>query len=108
MSYTVTLKNKELFRESARRLVWWMEPDEALEQPLRLVTQLMEIGTLSDLRLLQSEFSDAELVDILRHAPPGVLSARSLRFWQVVLKTEVRPKPRFHDSDATGSLWSQS
>lgn len=108
MSYSLTLRHKDRFRDSARRLVWWMKPDEALEQPLRLVTQIMDIGSLPDLRLLQKEFTDTELVNILEHAPPGVLSASSLRFWQVVLKTDAKPKPRFPGSDITGSAWSQS
>jgi len=107
MAYSLTLQRKDLFRDLAQRLIWWMKPDEALEQPLRLVTQIMDIGTLSDLRLLQKEFTDAELINILKHAPPGVVSARSLRFWQVVLKTNAKPKPRFPGSDVTGAAWSQ-
>ncbi len=103
-----TLQHKDRFRDPARRLVWWLKPEEALEQPLRLVAQMMEIGSLSDIRLLQKEFTDTELINILRNAPPGVLSLRSLRFWQVVLKTDSKPKPRFPGSDATGTAWSQS
>ena len=103
-----TLLQKDRFRDSARRLVWWLKPDEALEQPLRLVVQIMDIGSFSDLKLLQKEFTDTELINILRNAPPGVLSLRSLRFWQVVLKTDAKPKPRFPGSDATGTAWSQS
>ena len=102
-----TLRHKERFRDSARRLIWWLKPDEALEQPLRLIVQIMDIGSLSDLRLLQREFTDIELINILKYAPSGVLSVRSLRFWQVVLKTEAKPKPRFPGSDATGTAWSQ-
>lgn len=108
MAYSLTLKQKDRFRDSAHRLVWWMNPDESLKNPLRLVTQMMNIGTLQDFKLLQDEFTDAELIEILQHASPGVLSERSLRFWQVVLKTECKPQPRFQDSDETGSAWSQS
>jgi len=90
MHDSFTLQNKDRFRDSARRLIWWMKPDEALEQPLRLVVQIMDIGSLSDLRLLQKEFTDTELINILTDAPPGELSARSLRFWQVVLKKQTQ------------------
>ncbi len=107
MHFPLTLRHKNRFRDSARRLVWWMTSDEALKQPLRLVTQIMDIGTLSDLRLLQEEFTDKELGDILCHASSGVLSERSLRFWQVVLKTDAKPSSRFPGSDATGSIWSR-
>lgn len=72
MSYSLTFRHKDRFRDSAQRLVWWMKPDEALEQPLRLVTQIMDIGSLPDLRLLQKEFTDTELVNILKHAPSEV------------------------------------
>jgi len=108
MANFFTLRHKDRFRDSAKRLVWWLKPEEALEQPLRLVAQIMEIGSLADIRLLQKEFTDTELINILRNAPPGVLSVRSVRFWQVVLKTDAKPKPRFPDSDATGTAWSQS
>lgn len=90
MHDSFTLQNKDRFRDSARRLIWWMKPDEALEQPLRLVVQIMDIGSLSNLRLLQKEFTDTELINVLTDAPPGVLSARSLRFWQVVLKKQTQ------------------
>jgi len=108
MEYSLTLTHKDLFRDSARRLIWWMSPEESLNNPLRLVTQMMDIGTLHDLRLLQKEFTDGELIKILHNASPGVISGRSLRFWQVVLKTKSEPKPRFQDSDTTGLTWSQS
>ncbi len=107
MPFSLNLRHKNRFLDSARRLVWWMTPDEALKQPIRLVTQIMDIGTLSDLRLLQEEFTDKELENILRHASSGVLSGRALRFWQVVLKTDAKPASRFPGSDATGSVWSR-
>jgi len=107
MDFTLTLRHKNRFREPARRLVWWMTPDEALSLPLRLVTQIMDTGTMADLRLLQEEFTDTELRDIFRHASPGVLSERSQRFWQVVLQTDAKPASRFPGSDATGSKWSR-
>ena len=108
MSYLCKLPHKNRFRDPAKRLIWWMSPDEALAQPMRLLAQIMNIGTLDDLRLLQEEFSDKELEDILRHAPPGILSAQAVRFWQVVLHTEAAPAPRFTDSDPTGLQWSRS
>ena len=107
MGYSLVLQHKDRFRDSAQRLIWWMKPDDALNHPLRLITQMMDIGSLTDLRLLQDEFTDTELVNILKHASSGVLSARSLRFWQVVLKTDAKPKPRFPGSDVTGTVWNQ-
>jgi len=107
MENTVTLRHAKRFLEPAHRLVWWMTPQEALGNPLRLVLQNMDLGTLPDLRLLQDEFSDNELRNMLANAPAGVLSPRSLRFWQVVLNTDAAPVPRFPLSDATGCAWSQ-
>ncbi|MFP7755702.1 hypothetical protein ACLG6S_13825 [Thermodesulfobacteriota bacterium B35] len=107
MEHPVVLPHADRFLEPARRLVWWMTPEEALANPLRLVLQIMELGTLSELRLLQDEFSDNELKKILQSAPAGILSPRSLRFWQVVLDTDAAPAPRFPRADATGRVWSQ-
>ncbi len=107
MKHPVILSHPDRFLEPARRLVWWMTPEEALADPLRLVLQIMELGTLADLRLLQNEFSDNQLKNILRNGPAGVLSPRSLRFWQVALDTDAAPAPRFPLADATGRAWSQ-
>ncbi len=105
MTNSFSFRHKDQFCDAARRLIWWMTPDQALRQSLRLVVQIMDIGSLADMRLLQQEFTDTELIVFLQHAPPGILSVRSLRFWQVVLKTDVKPKPRFSGSDPTGSIW---
>lgn len=72
MGYSLVPQHKDRFRDSAERLIWWMKPDAALEHPLRLITQMMDIGLLTDLRLLQDEFTDTELVNILKHAPSEV------------------------------------
>lgn len=61
MKNSITLKHIDLFREPARRLVWWMTPQEALDNPLRLILQIMNLGTLPDLRLLQNELGENEL-----------------------------------------------
>jgi len=71
MDDSISFRHKDQFRDAARRLIWWMRPSQALRQPLRLIVQIMDIGSLTDLRLLQQEFTDTELIHFLQHAPPG-------------------------------------
>lgn len=69
----------------ARRLMWWKAPEEALSDPRRLLAQVMALGTVEDLRVARSRFSDADFRAVLAQAPPGVFDARSWAYWHLVL-----------------------
>lgn len=69
----------------ARRLVWWKTPEEAVSDPHRLLAQIMALGTVEDLRVARSRFSDADFRAVLAQAPPGVFDVRSWAYWHRVL-----------------------
>lgn len=65
----------------ARRYVWWKTPDDALEQPRRIVAQVMNIGTWDDAESMRRELGDEVLRDALAHADAGQFNARSWAWW---------------------------
>jgi hypothetical protein len=69
----------------ARRYVWWQPPDATLARRDHFLCQVMQLGTLEDVRELRQIFGDDAFRAALRSAPPGMLDARSWTFWHLVL-----------------------
>jgi hypothetical protein len=74
-------KFPEPVRALARRYIWWLSPDEALALPLRVVAQVMDIGTMDDCAILQEYFRHSDLRKALKNAEPGWFRPRSWAFW---------------------------
>ncbi len=72
-----------LFQEFASRDIWWKTPAEALLYPERILAQVMNIGTFTDLGHLLTAFSVEELRGVLRHAEPGWFNERSWAYWHL-------------------------
>ena len=79
------------FRDPARRLVCWKEPDAALADQRRFLAQAMTDGDLIDLQYLQQVFGDNALRDVLADSPPGVFDRRSWAYRHV--KLGLQPVP---------------
>jgi hypothetical protein len=72
---------KDLLRALARRYVWWKTPDEAIQQPHRIIAQVMNIGDFDDVVRLTQQVSNDVLIDVLTHAEIGQFDARSWHYW---------------------------
>jgi hypothetical protein len=64
------------------RYVWWELDGSAIDRRRRVLAQIMDLGTYDDIRAIEAVFDRDELVDVLAHAQPGWLSARSWDFWR--------------------------
>jgi hypothetical protein len=73
--------NHQLLSGLAAKYIWWKPPELAMEQPLRVAAQVMELGDWDDVVLLSEAEGDEFLRDVLRHAEPGQLSERSWNYW---------------------------
>ena len=60
---------------------WWKTADDALEYPERVIAQVMNLGTLTDVCHLLAAFDLEHLRRVLRHAEPGWFNERSWVFW---------------------------
>ena len=74
----------DVARELARRYVWWLPPDEALQYRDRLLCQLMQLGTSEDVTAGRQIYGDDAFREALRAAPPGIFDERSWNFWHLI------------------------
>jgi hypothetical protein len=69
----------------ARKYIWWQPPERTLRDRHRLIAQVMDIGTHSDVEALRAALGDEEFKHALRQARAGEFSARSWHYWHLVL-----------------------
>ena len=67
----------------ARRVVWFKEPEAALADPVHFLAHVMTYGTIEDLKALVGIVEQAELCEVLDHAPPGIFDPRSWAYWNL-------------------------
>ena len=81
----------------ARRLFWWMTPEEALRDEVRFLAQVMALGTWDDVAASQAAYPVEVWKSALHYAPAGVIDPRSWNFWHVRLgMMPVPPMPSRH------------
>lgn len=68
----------------ARRLFWWMPPEEALEYPVRFLAQVMTLGTWDDVQNVRTELGPECFRMVLQDPPAGVFDPRSWNYWHHV------------------------
>lgn len=87
----------------AAKYIWWKEPAEAIRYPKKIVSQVMNIGTIEDLALLQKQIPNSYLVEALTTAEIGQFTEKSWSFWHYMLglsdvnKVPAPPARRFED-----------
>lgn len=72
---------KSTLLEFAAKYIWWKDPEDAIRYPKKVISQVMNIGTLEDMSSL-SELLPAEyLIGTLTSAEIGQFSDKSWGFW---------------------------
>jgi len=72
---------QETLQRWATKYVWWKSPEEALADPERIVTQVMNIGDYDDVRALFRLVDEEYLRIVLQGAEAGELNERSWVYW---------------------------
>jgi hypothetical protein len=70
-----------LLTELARRYIWWLPPEEAMDYPARVAAQVMNIGVFQDTARLAESVGDDCLRAVVRQAEAGQFNARSWHYW---------------------------
>lgn len=65
----------------AAKYIWWKSPDEAARYPRRIMAQVMDIGTLEDMEMLERLVGQEGLKDVIIHAEAGQFRPRSWAYW---------------------------
>jgi hypothetical protein len=69
----------------AKRNVWWLAPEEALEFPQRVIATIMDKGTFEDIHELIAIVGEEALRQALQKAEAGQFRPRSWSYWQYLL-----------------------
>lgn len=75
----------------ARRVVWFNQPETALADPVRFLTQVMVFGTVEDLQALRGLVDKDDYREALEQAPPGIFDARSWAYWNLICDRHPSP-----------------
>src|SRR5881394_3181119 len=78
----------------ARKVFWWGEPREWLDDVLRFVAQVMTYGDLEDLQTTSRLLGESTFSEVLDRPPPGVFDIKSWTFWHRRYGREVPPLPQ--------------
>jgi len=85
-------------RDLARTYIWWMTPEQAMENPKRVMAQVMNLGTGQDREVLESLVDAETLKSVLQGAKAGWFTQKRWIFWHVRLKVcdsdKVPPLPK--------------
>jgi hypothetical protein len=65
----------------ARRVVWFESPEEALADPVRFMAYAMAHATHEDMKVIRRYVDDADFLEALEKAPPGIIDPRSWAYW---------------------------
>ncbi len=79
----------------ARRLIWWMAPEEGLEERSLFLARVMTLGTWDDVMSVRAELGESVLRVTLSQPPPGIFDLQSWRYWHRVFGLDsVPPLPK--------------
>jgi hypothetical protein len=70
----------ELLR-AAKRIVWFKDPEDALDDPIELLAHAMKHATDRDMALLLAHVGEGGLREAIDRAPPGIIDPRSWAYW---------------------------
>jgi len=65
----------------ARRVVWFESPAEALADPVRFMAYAMARATHEDMKVIRRYVDEADFLEALDEAPPGIIDGRSWAYW---------------------------
>ena len=85
------LADDEIAVAMARKYIWWQSPDRTLAEPRLLLSQMMTLATVEDVRWLLSSASEDDLRAVLRDPPIGIFNGRSWSYWHRRLNGEPIP-----------------
>ena len=78
----------------ARKVFWWGEPKDWLDDRVRFVAQVMTYGDLEDIRTTIGTLGNKAFSEVLDNPPAGILDIKSWTFWHRRFGRDVPPLPQ--------------
>jgi len=72
---------KSALMEFSAKYIWWKDPEDSIRYPKKIISQVMNIGTIEDLSSLSDLLPAEYLIETLSSAEIGQFSAKSWEFW---------------------------
>ena len=69
----------------AHRYIWWQTPGASVRDPLRVIAQVMDMGTLEDIQEAAAVLGKRRMAEVLDHARSGWFHPKSWAFWNIAL-----------------------
>ncbi len=70
-----------LLARLASKYIWWLTTAEAMEYPVRVVAQVMNLGEFEDVRRMVEALGEEVLRAVVNHAEAGQFNERSWHYW---------------------------
>ena len=77
----------------ARRVFWWGQPKDWLDDPARFVAQVMTYGDWNDTTVALELLGEASFKQVLQNPPAGVFDIKSWVYWHHRFQLEAPPLP---------------
>ena len=77
----------------AKRVFWWGDPEEWLDDVRRFAAQVMTYGDWDDVVLTLKLLGNSAFQGVLDNPPPGVFDIKSWTFWHLYFRRPVPPLP---------------
>jgi hypothetical protein len=88
----------------APRIIWFESPERALANPIRFMAYAMTYARHEDMRIIRQYVSDADFLEALDRAPPGIIDPRSWAYWNSKMgRYPAPPLPKRHFGDSRRS-----
>ena len=88
MSGTSSEASSEFIASLGAKYMWWPAVGAARHSDERIIAQVMDIGSYEDILRLEAVLGRERLAEVMRHAAPGWISARSWDFWRGRLRAQ--------------------
>src|SRR5689334_14495361 len=76
-------KTAELI-QIAKRVVWFKDPLDTLNNPIHFMSYLMTYGFYEDVKTVKKYATEEDFLAVLECAPPGVFDPRSWAYWNLM------------------------
>ena len=78
----------DLIASLGAKYMWWPAVGTGGHSDNRIIAQVMDIGSYEDILRLEAVLGRERLAEVMRHAAPGWISARSWDFWRGRLRAQ--------------------
>ena len=77
----ISREGNDLLHELSTRYIWWEKSEITIKNPLRIIAQVMNVGTYKDILRLENNIERTLLIKAVTQALPGWFNGRSWSYW---------------------------